>query len=86
MDSYLDRWNGKKREDRERRREFGRRMVQLRQDMGLSVEEMAARLSISEEALRRIEAGKVCPDLEQYAPNLRKRIDRIAERQVLVIA
>lgn len=86
MYHYLDQYRGSRNYDKERREEFGRKMVALRKKLCLSVEEMAERLSISTDALQRIESGYVCPDLDQYASNLKKRIEYVAERQVIVIA
>jgi DNA-binding XRE family transcriptional regulator len=83
---HLDCYSGSRNYDEERRQEFGRQMVALRKRLCLSVEEMAERLSISIEALQRIENGLVCPDLDQYASNLKKRIEYVAKRQVIVIA
>ncbi|QPA33402.1 helix-turn-helix domain-containing protein [Thermaerobacillus caldiproteolyticus] len=86
MNSYLDQYRGKQNHDKQRREEFGRKMVALRKSMCLSVEQMAAQLFISPEALRRIENGKVCPNMEEYAPALKKRIERLAELKGLSIA
>jgi DNA-binding XRE family transcriptional regulator len=86
VDTYFNCYRGRQKGDKKRRQEFGRNMVALRKRLCLSVEEMAAQLSISPEALQRIENGKVCPNLEEYAPSLKKRIERLAERKVWIIA
>lgn len=83
MSKKLDSWYAIQTDnEKNRRAAFAEEFKGIRIANRLSINEMAAKLSVSEEMVMRIELGCVSPDV----PNLRKRLDELSKRKSLIIA